>query len=131
MSQRAVIEVAAAIIRRGETILITQRPVTGHLPNLWEFPGGKREAGESFEQCLARELHEELGVAARVGGLVYDVTHTYPERAVRLCFFECDLLDGEPQPIHCQACRWVRLEELKQYQFPPADDGLIKLLTTT
>lgn len=129
MSSRPVIEVAAAIIRRGDTILIAQRCADDHLANLWEFPGGKREPGESFEQCLARELQEELGVTARVGRLVHDVTHDYPERTVRLCFFECDLLDGEPRAIDCQDCRWVRAGELQSYRFPPADDELIRSLS--
>ncbi len=128
MSGRPAIEVAAAIIRRGDTILIAQRRADDHLSNLWEFPGGKREAGETFEQCLARELREELGVTARVGRLIHDVTHDYPERSVRLCFFDCELMEGEPKPIHCQDCRWVRAGELQDYRFPPADDELIKLL---
>jgi 8-oxo-dGTP diphosphatase len=129
MSGRLVIEVAAAIIRRGDTMLIAQRRADDHQANLWEFPGGKRERGESFEQCLARELREELGITACVGRLLHDVTHDYPERAVRLCFFECELLDGHPQPLHCQACRWVRVSELKAYSFPPADDELVRMLS--
>ncbi|MBI5395476.1 MAG: 8-oxo-dGTP diphosphatase MutT [Verrucomicrobia bacterium] len=128
MSGRKVIEVAAAIIRRGDTVLIAQRRADDHLANLWEFPGGKREGDETFEQCLARELQEELGITARVGPRVHDVTHAYPERTVRLCFFECELLDGAPQPLHCQACRWVRVGELKDFKFPPADDELIRRL---
>jgi mutator protein MutT len=131
MSGRPAIEAAAAIMRRGDTILIAQRRVGDHLENLWEFPGGKREPGESFERCLARELQEELGVTVRVGRLVYDVTHDYPERRVRLCFFECELLEGEPRPIHCQDCRWVKTGELQDYRFPPADDELIQWLAGT
>ncbi|MCX6900293.1 MAG: 8-oxo-dGTP diphosphatase MutT [Verrucomicrobia bacterium] len=128
MSGSAAIEVAAAIIRCGNAILIAQRRENDHLANLWEFPGGKREPGETFEQCLSRELQEELGVTARVGRLVHDVTHSYPERTVRLCFYECELLSGEPKPIHCQDCRWVLPDELRRYKFPPADDELIELL---
>ncbi|MFA6564022.1 MAG: 8-oxo-dGTP diphosphatase MutT [Verrucomicrobiia bacterium] len=129
MSNAAAIEVAAAIVRRGGTILIAQRHENDHLANLWEFPGGKREPGETFEQCLARELQEELGVTVRVGRLVHDVTHIYPERAVRLCFYECVLLNGEPKPLDCQDCRWVPAAELCRYKFPPADDELIEWLT--
>lgn len=129
MSGAAAIEVAAAILRRGDTILIAQRHEHDHLANFWEFPGGKREPGETFEQCLARELQEELGVTVRAGRLVHDVTHSYPERTVRLCFFECELLDGEPKPLDCQDCRWITVAELRRYKFPPADDELIELLT--
>jgi 8-oxo-dGTP diphosphatase len=128
MSGPAAIEVAAAILRRGGSILIAQRRANDHLANLWEFPGGKREPGETFEQCLARELQEELGVAVRVGRLVHDVTHTYPERTVRICFYECDLTAGEPRPIHCQDCRWVSPADLPRYDFPPADRELIEQL---
>lgn len=128
MSGGAMIEVAAAILRRGDTILIAQRHAHDHLANFWEFPGGKREPNETFEQCLVRELQEELGVIVRVGRLVHDVTHTYPERTVRLCFFECELLAGEPKPIDCQDCCWVHAKELRNYKFPPADDELIELL---
>ncbi|MBM3889476.1 MAG: 8-oxo-dGTP diphosphatase MutT [Verrucomicrobia bacterium] len=131
MNASAVIEVAAAILRRGDTILLAQRRANDHLPNLWEFPGGKREPGETLEQCLVRELREELGVGARVGRLVQEVTHAYPDRTVRLFFFECELLDGEPQPLHCQACRWVPKGELRRYEFPPADTELIEWLIHT
>ena len=130
MSGSAAIEVAAAILRRGGAILIAQRHAHDHLANFWEFPGGKREPGETFEQCLVRELQEELGITVRVGRLVHDVTHSYPERTVRLCFFECELLDGEPEPFDCQDCRWVPAAELHRYKFPPADDELIEMLTT-
>ena len=131
MSGGAIIEVAAGIIWRGETVLLAQRLVGDPLPNLWEFPGGKRERGESLEQCLVRELREELGVSARVGRLVHEVTHAYPERTVRLFFFDCELLDGDPQPLHCQACRWVQRSDLHRYEFPPADTALIELLIHT
>lgn len=129
MSGSAPIEVAAAIVRRGDTLLIAQRSKDDPLANLWEFPGGKRETGETFEACLVRELREELGVVVRVGQLVHEVTHSYPERTVRLRFFECELLDGEPKPLDCQDCRWVRETELRRYKFPPADDALIELLS--
>jgi mutator protein MutT len=128
MSGRGAIEVAAAIVRRGDTILIAQRHAHDHLANFWEFPGGKRESHETFEQCLVRELQEELGVTVRVGQLVHDVTHAYPQRTVRLCFFECEILSGEPRPLDCQDCRWVFVAELRCYKFPPADDELIESL---
>ena len=66
---------SAALIFRGSKILITQRHADAHLGGLWEFPGGKREAGESFEQCLVREIREELGVEISVGELFEEITH--------------------------------------------------------
>ncbi|MCX7824412.1 MAG: 8-oxo-dGTP diphosphatase MutT [Verrucomicrobiae bacterium] len=131
MSGPAVIEVAAAIIRRGETVLLARRRANGHLPHLWEFPGGKREPGETLEQCLARELREELGIGVRVGRLAREILHAYADRTVRLFFFECELLDGQPQPLHCQDCRWVPKSELTRYDFPPADTELIEWLMHT
>src|ERR1017187_7910806 len=86
------IEVSAALIFRSGKVLITQRHANAHLGGLWEFPGGKREAGETFEECLAREIREELGVEISVGKLFEEITHAYDEKAVRLKFFVCRLI---------------------------------------
>ena len=126
-SQR-VIEVSAGLVFRAGKLLITQRHADAHLGGLWEFPGGKREDGETFEQCLARELREELGVVVVVGKLFESVTHAYPERTVLLKFFLCKLPTGEPQAIECAAVKWVNREELPAYDFPGADAGLLTKL---
>ena len=126
-SQR-VIEVSAGLVFRSGKLLITQRHAGAHLGGLWEFPGGKREAGETFEQCLARELREELGVDVVVGRLFDSVTHAYPERTVLLKFFLCRLPIGEPQAIDCAAVKWVNREELLTHDFPGADAGLLEKL---
>src|SRR5688572_28642835 len=76
----SIIQVSAGLIFRSGQLLITQRHADAHLGGLWEFPGGKREPGESFEQCLARELKEELGIEVVVGELFESVTHAYPEK---------------------------------------------------
>lgn len=120
------IEVTAALIRRDGALLIAQRPPGAHLAGLWEFPGGKREADESLEACLARECAEELGVTVRVGALRRVVEHAYPDRHVTLHFFECTLVAGEPAPVGCQAVRWVTPHELPAFAFPPADARLIE-----
>ena len=126
-SQR-VIEVSAGLVFRAGKLLITQRHADAHLGGLWEFPGGKREDGETFEQCLARELREELGVVVVFGKLFDSVTHAYPERTVLLKFFLCKLPTGEPQAIECAAVKWVNREELPAYDFPGADAGLLTKL---
>ncbi len=72
------VEVAAGLVFFQRKLLITQRPAGKHLEGLWEFPGGKRDAGESFEQCLARELEEELGVQVEVRREVEIILHAYP-----------------------------------------------------
>jgi len=124
------VEVAAALIFRKGKLLITQRQVDSHLGGLWEFPGGKREPGESFEQCLVREIREELNVQIAVGGLFEDVTHAYDEKTVRLKFFICRLVGGEPQALGCTALRWVQPPELADFTFPAADARLLEKLRT-
>src|SRR5262249_53229733 len=99
-----------------------------HLGGLWEFPGGKREPGETFEQCLARELMEELGITVRVGKLFESITHTYPEKAVHLKFFLGEIISGEPQPLGCAALKWVSQGELAVHDFPAADAQLLEKL---
>jgi mutator protein MutT len=127
-NQHRVIEVSAALIFRGRKLLITQRHAGAHLGGLWEYPGGKREAGETFEQCLIREIREELGVEISVGELFEEISHTYPEKSVHLKFFVCKLLTGEPEPIDCAAVRWVSQEELSAFKFPAADVQLLARL---
>lgn len=122
------IEVSAALIFRDGKLLITQRHAKSHLGELWEFPGGKREANETFEQCLVREIREELGVEIAVGELFEQISHDYPEKSVHLKFFVCKLLSGEPQPVDCAAVKWVAKSELADFQFPDADLQLIEKL---
>lgn len=122
------IEVSAALIFHHGKLLITQRPAAAHLGGLWEFPGGKRETGESFEACLVREIREELGVVIAVGELFEEIHHTYPEKSVHLKFFRCRLVRGEPQPIGCADCRWVGPAELSRFAFPAADAQLLARL---
>lgn len=124
----APIEVAAALIFRDGQLLITQRQAGAHLGGLWEFPGGKREPGESWEACVIREIREELGVEMAVIGLFESILHTYPEKTVHLKFFRGTLLAGEPQPLGCAACRWITQAELDQFAFPAADVQLLDKL---
>jgi len=121
----SIIEVAAGLVFRDQKLLITQRMPDDHLAGLWEFPGGKREAGESFEACLVRELREELRIEVGVGKLLESVIHEYPERLISIQFYRCTWLEGEPVAVGCQDFRWVNEEELDRYQFPAADAGLV------
>ena|ERR1700690_4311338 len=123
------IEVSAALIFRGGKVLITQRHSGSHLGGLWEFPGGKREMDETFEQCLVREIREELGVEISVGGLFEAITHAYPEKTVQLKFFICCLAAGEPQALGCKALKWAAPSELADYEFPAADATLLEKLS--
>jgi mutator protein MutT len=122
------IEVAAGLVFRQGRLLITRRREGDHLGGLWEFPGGKRESHETFEECLRRELKEELDAEVQVGSLIQSVRHAYPERAVHLKFFRCVLTGGEPKALGCDALAWVGPDELLRYSFPPADARLLDLL---
>ena len=124
----ASVEVSAGLVFRAGQLLITQRLIGAHLAGLWEFPGGKREPGESFEACLRRELHEELGVTVCVHEEIERITHSYPEKTVHLRFFRCTLADADavPRPIACQAVAWVTRETLGNYAFPAADARLLE-----
>jgi len=121
------IVVLAAIVERDGRLLVTRRLKGTHLAGLWEFPGGKCEAGESHEACLARELAEELGVASVVGPEVFATEHAYPERTVRLHFRACTI-SGEPQPLLGQQIQWIARSALHTLEFPPADEELIAML---
>lgn len=122
------IEVSAALIFHGGKLLITQRHADSHLGGLWEFPGGKRESGETFERALVREIREELGVEVAVGELFEEIAHDYPEKSVHLKFFLCRLLSGEPQPLDCAAVKWIGKPELNTHDFPAADARLLEKL---
>jgi mutator protein MutT len=124
------VEVAAGLIIKDGKVLITQRRNGAHLGGLWEFPGGKRQPGESFEACLTREVMEELGLAIAVHEQVASAEHVDTERRVRLRFYRCTILSGEPRPLGCKACRWVTPAEICIYPFPPADDPLVRRIAS-
>ena len=120
------IDVAIAIIRRGDAVLICRRPAGGSFAGYWEFPGGKREAGESLPDCLAREVREELAISVRPCHALSPIEHDYPSRRIRLHPFVCDHQGGEPALLACDAAKWVRPQDLHTYQFPPANEHLIR-----
>jgi mutator protein MutT len=122
------IEVSAALVFHSGKLLITQRLASVHLGGLWEFPGGKRQPHETFEECLVREIREELGIEISVGELFEEITHAYTEKKVHLKFFICKLLRGEPQLLGCAAFKWIGKSELADYEFPAADVQLLEKL---
>lgn len=123
----AIVVTAGLLFRKGK-LLITQRPPGKHLAGFWEFPGGKQDLGETLEECLVRELKEELGVQVIVEDLIEKTTHTYPEKTVELNFFRCKLVAGEPQELECSAHKWVTAGELDNFKFPPPDYGVVEKL---
>jgi mutator protein MutT len=119
------VEVAAGLIVRAGKILIAQRLDNTHLGGLWEFPGGKRQPDESFEACLKREVMEELGLTIAVHEQIFSTEHHDAGRHIRLRFYRCTVLAGEPSPLECQAYRWITPVEISAYPFPPADLPLV------
>ena len=123
------IDVVAGVIRREDgRLLISQRMPNDTLGGYWEFPGGKVDPGEELKPALARELREELGLETEIGAEIKSIVHAYPDRDVRLYFFEARILSGEPQKLEVADFRWVTLDELMNYQFPEADVPLLELL---
>ena len=121
------IVVTAAVVERDGRLLVTRRLKGTHLEDHWEFPGGKCDAGETLQECLVRELWEELAVDAIIGDEILATTHTYPERRVELHFFIATLL-GDPEPQLGQEMQWIPREDLRSLKLPPADDELVRLL---
>ena len=124
-----IVEVAAGLIQDAiGRYLITQRRSGTHLAGLWEFPGGKRQAGETLEACLHRELGEELDGRIEVGEKVETVRWRYPGKTMIIHFYRCRLESGSIAPREDQAMAWVAPEHLAEYEFPPADAALIARL---
>ncbi|MBP8974282.1 MAG: A/G-specific adenine glycosylase [Anaerolineae bacterium] len=122
-------DVTAAVTCRDDgRLLIAQRPLEGMLGGLWEFPGGKREPGESLRDCLRRELREELGIEVAVGEQIGTVRHAYTHFRITLYAFACRIIAGEPVALGCADWAWVTLDELDRYAFPVTDQKIIAML---
>ncbi len=106
-------------------LLIAQRPHSGLLGGLWEFPGGKQEPGETLPECLSRELMEELAIRVVVGDLFVVIRHAFTHARITLHTFECRYLEGPPQALGCADWRWARLDELDRFAFGRADLKII------
>ena len=123
------IDVVAGVIRRDDgQLLITQRMADDTLGGYWEFPGGKVDPGEELKVALQRELREEIGVESEIGAEIHHIVHAYPDRDVRLFFFDARIISGEPQKLEVADLRWVTTDELMNYQFPEADRPLLNQL---
>jgi len=122
--------VGAAVVRKGNLWLIAQRDAANRfIPNLWEFPGGKLEAGETLPECIQREIMEEIGISIAVESFFQQVTYDYaPDFRVQLNAYLCRWLEGEAEPRGCQAVRWLTLDQFKDYQFAPADIPIVEQL---
>ena len=120
------IEVTAAIIKNKDKILICQRPKGKKMADMWEFPGGKTEVGETSEQCIIRECNEELDITISIDNIFADIT----KEDLHITFFICRIVEGTIKLKEHQDSRWVTKEELSDYTFCPADTKVIEMLKT-
>jgi mutator protein MutT len=109
-------------------ILIDRRQQKGSMGGLWEFPGGKIEPNETVQECIAREISEELAIEIAVETLLIEIEHTYPQYHITLYVYNCRYIKGEPQPLECDEIRWVKPHELEQYEFPAANAAIVAAL---
>ncbi|WP_199628062.1 8-oxo-dGTP diphosphatase MutT [Rhizobium sp. OAE497] len=121
---------ACALIDSDGRILLAQRPEGKSLAGLWEFPGGKVEPGETPEECLVRELEEELGIRTKVACLapLTFASHSYDTFHLLMPLYVCRRYEGIPQSREGQALKWVKPMQLRDYPMPPADEPLIPML---
>lgn len=126
--EKPTVLVVAAIITRGDTLLINQRPNGDALAGRWEFPGGKVEPGEDPRAALVRECHEELGCKVEVGAAYETVFHETGQAWLLLLFYTTRVTTGEPQAMEGNTLAWVRPDELPSYDLLEADRPLVNLL---
>ncbi|PSO51500.1 MAG: 8-oxo-dGTP diphosphatase MutT [Cyanobacteria bacterium QH_8_48_120] len=122
-------QIGVAVIwnERGQ-ILIDRRRPEGLMGGMWEFPGGKIEANETVQDCIKREIREELAIEIEVEEHLITIDHAYTHFRVTLNVHHCRYLSGEPQPLVCDEIRWVTLEEINQFPFPEANTEIIRAL---
>lgn len=122
-------EVVAALIWQGEKFMICQRPAHKARGLLWEFVGGKVEAGETKAEALIRECREELDVLLTVGDVFMEVTHEYPDLLVHLTLFHATIFAGEPKMLEHNDIKWITPREIPNYEFCPADEEILAKIT--
>jgi 8-oxo-dGTP diphosphatase len=132
VSVKLVLVAACALVDADGRVLIAQRPPGKTMAGLWEFPGGKVEAGERLEDSLIRELKEELGIVVREACLapLTFASHAYPDFHLLMPLFVCRRWEGTVTPREGQSLAWVRPNRLRDYPMPPADEPLVSHLTT-
>ena len=121
--------IALALVWKGPRLLVARRRKDAHLGDLWEFPGGRIEEGESAEQAAVREVREETGVVCTPTQLRASFDFEYPDRKLAFHPVDCNWVSGEPQALGCIEPLWVARDEIPQYSFPPANAELLRVLT--
>lgn len=122
-------QIGVAVIRDDrDLILIDRRLAKGLLGGFWEFPGGKIEGNETVQECIKREILEEIGIEIAVDSHLITIDHTYSHFRVNLQVYNCRYLSGQARAIECEEIRWVTIEELDHYTFPAANQEIIRAL---
>ena len=121
-------EVAAALIWSGDKFMICQRPPHKARGLLWEFVGGKKEAGETLEQTLIRECKEEIAVTVKVNDIFAELVHEYPDITIKLTLFNAEIAEGQPQKLEHVDIKWITVDEIDNFAFCPADEDILKML---
>lgn len=116
---------AAVVVDSDARVLIARRHDHLHQGGLWEFPGGKVEAGEAVPQALARELQEELGIRVTQARPLIRIPYRYPDRSVLLDVWRVEKFEGEPHGVEGQPLRWVKPADLSHYEFPAANRPIV------
>jgi 8-oxo-dGTP diphosphatase len=130
MAKTLLLVMACALVDPDGRVLVAQRPVGKRMGGLWEFPGGKMEAGETPEETLIRELNEELGITVKEACLapLGFASHAYGDFHLLMPLYICRRWEGVPQPLEHTALKWLRPKELADYPMPPADKPLVPVL---
>jgi 8-oxo-dGTP diphosphatase len=128
--KRLLVVAACALVDPDGRVLLAQRPEGKSMAGLWEFPGGKVEPGETPEETLIRELHEEIGIETKTACLapLTFASHGYDDFHLLMPLFVCRRFWGTPHPREVQALKWVRPRQIRDYPIPPADEPLIPFL---
>ncbi|OPF19153.1 DNA mismatch repair protein MutT [Microcystis aeruginosa KW] len=122
-------QIGVAVIRDDrDLILIDRRLAKGLLGGFWEFPGGKIEGNETVQECIKREVLEEIGIEIAVDSHLITIDHTYSHFRVNLQVYNCRYLSGQARAIECEEIRWVTIQELDNYTFPAANQEIIRAL---
>lgn len=122
------IPVVVGIMEKDGKVLLGQRPESGTLAGLWEFPGGKLELDETPQEALSRELKEELGIEAEVGKIFMCSSHSYGDKGILLLFFKIDYWKGEPRALHHSQLEWVPIESISKKKIPESNREILPYL---
>jgi mutator protein MutT len=121
-------EVTAGLVWKDGQVLVAKRPEGSHLAGMWEFPGGKKERGESTNECVEREIQEELGIKVKAEKAFMRVEHDYGSKSITLHVHNCTCIEGVPKPLQCAEVKWIDPIDLKRLTLPPPDAKIVDVL---